>query len=136
MALLHLGCRMATCNLITSSRRLLEHSGKALRCPDDQDAERNYERSSMEGIVFAFILKHRYQRLAKRIPEPEFQRFNLTALRLPPETAGTIRGGQAKAANCLGRPNAALNSVTDGWEVSTPLSRNDWLTETRPLPVR
>ena len=47
----------------------------------------------MEGLVFAlFVLKNRYQRPAKALPEPEFQPFNLAALRLPKEddkTRGT-----------------------------------------------
>jgi hypothetical protein len=38
----------------------------------------------MEGLVFAlFVLKNNYQRPARNIAEPEFQSFNLAALRLP-----------------------------------------------------
>ena len=45
----------------------------------------------MEGLVFAlFVLKKNYQRPAGIIPEPEFEPFNLAALRLPKED--TIRG--------------------------------------------
>ena len=66
----------------------------------------------MDALVLAlFILENQYHHPAGTVPEPEFQPFNLAALRLPTETADTIRG-------------------------ATPLSRNDWLTETRPLPVR
>jgi hypothetical protein len=47
----------------------------------------------MEGLVLAlFVLKNGYRRPARTIPEPEFQPFNLAALRLPKEddrTRGT-----------------------------------------------
>jgi hypothetical protein len=49
----------------------------------------------MEGIVFAFfVLKnlHQSQRPARVIPEPEFQSFNLAALRLPKDTQDKSRG--------------------------------------------
>jgi len=44
----------------------------------------------MEGLVFAlFVLKNNYQRAIRNIPEPEFQPFNLAALRLPRENDKT-----------------------------------------------
>jgi hypothetical protein len=46
----------------------------------------------MEGLVLAlFVLKNGYRLPARNIPEPEFQPFNLTALRLPKEN-DTTRG--------------------------------------------
>jgi hypothetical protein len=50
----------------------------------------------MEGLVFALcVLKNQYQRPARNIPEPEFQPFNLAALRLPKDTGNSIRGAKA-----------------------------------------
>jgi hypothetical protein len=50
----------------------------------------------MEGIVFAlFVLKNGYHRPARNIPEPEFQPFNLAALRLPKDTDDVTRGTKA-----------------------------------------
>ena len=44
----------------------------------------------MEGLVFAlFVLKKTYQQPARTVPEPEFLRFNLSALRLPKENDRT-----------------------------------------------
>jgi hypothetical protein len=41
---------------------------------------------NMEGLVFAlFVLKNNYQQPVRNIPEPQFQPFNLAALRLPKE---------------------------------------------------
>jgi hypothetical protein len=49
----------------------------------------------MEGLVFALcVLKNQYQRPARNIPEPEFQPFNLAALRLPKEMNNTSRGAK------------------------------------------
>ena len=46
----------------------------------------------MEVLVFAlFVIKKNYQRPAGTIPEPEFEPFNLAALRLP-KANDTIRG--------------------------------------------
>ena len=50
---------------------------------------------NMEGLVLAlFVLKNQYQsqQPARTIPEPEFKRFNLAALRLPKDTVDTTRG--------------------------------------------
>jgi hypothetical protein len=55
--------------------------------------------NNMEGLVFAlFVLKNSYKRPATDIPEPEFQPFNLSALRLPKEddkSRGTKQTRQA-----------------------------------------
>jgi hypothetical protein len=46
----------------------------------------------MEGLVFAlFVLKKNYQRPAGIVPEPKFEPFNLSVLRLPKQN-DTIRG--------------------------------------------
>jgi hypothetical protein len=45
---------------------------------------------NMEGLVFAlFVLKNTYHPATRNIPEPEFQPFNLAALRLPRENDKT-----------------------------------------------
>ena len=44
----------------------------------------------MEGLVFAlFVLKNNYQPATRSIPEPDFEPFNLAALRLPRENDKT-----------------------------------------------
>jgi hypothetical protein len=51
---------------------------------------------NMEGLVFALcVLKNQYQRPARDIPEPEFEPFDLAALRLPKDTENTARGAKA-----------------------------------------
>jgi hypothetical protein len=61
----------------------------------------------MEGLVFAlFVLKNGYQRPARTIPEPEFQPFNLAALRLPKDTDDTTRGNNASRQPALAVPAA------------------------------
>jgi hypothetical protein len=52
---------------------------------------------NMEGLVFAlFVLKNNYQRATRNIPEPEFQPFNLGALRLPRENDKTRGNKQTR----------------------------------------
>lgn len=49
----------------------------------------------MEGIVFALLVLKDMKRSVRNIPEPEFQRFNLAALRLPKDPVDTTRGAKA-----------------------------------------
>jgi hypothetical protein len=52
---------------------------------------------NMEGLVFAlFVLKNNYQRPARNIPEPQFQPFNLAALRLLKEDDKTLGTKQTR----------------------------------------
>jgi hypothetical protein len=61
----------------------------------------------MEGLAFAlFVLKKHYQRPARTIPEPEFQPFNLVALRLPKDTDDTTRGAKPKRRTAWAVPAA------------------------------
>jgi hypothetical protein len=61
----------------------------------------------MEGLVIAlFVLKNQYQRPTKPIPEPEFQPFNLAALRLPKDTDDTTQGAKPKRRTALAVPEA------------------------------
>ena len=56
----------------------------------------------MEGLVLALVvLKNQYQRPARTIPEPEFQPFNLAALKLPKDTDDTTRGAEPKRRTAL-----------------------------------
>ena len=63
----------------------------------------------MEGLVYALsVLKKHYQRPARSIPEPEFQPFNLVALRLPKDTDDTARGAKPKRPTALAVPAARI----------------------------
>ena len=61
---------------------------------------------NIEGLVFAlFVLKKNYQRPAGIVPEPEFQPFNLAALRLPKDE-DTTRGAKPTGKPALAVPAA------------------------------
>ena len=47
----------------------------------------------MEGLVLALVvLQNQYRRPAGSVPEPEFEPFNLGAIRLPKDTEDATQG--------------------------------------------